>query len=140
MNNLQYTEYGPEGNRLKQFSGVTYLTSTEDNAKHLVRGGVRPRWKVENETFNTLKNQGYRFAFSPHSVFNLNHPKPTSAIPGIAAAMVTPTAGRTYRLGGRDAQAVRRLGPAQMRAASVEAGNLSYLQLAEVTVCLAAVS
>ena len=25
-----------------------------------MRGG-RARWKVENETFNTLKNQGYQF-------------------------------------------------------------------------------
>ena len=31
-----------------------------DNARHLVRGG-RARWKIENETFNTLKNQDYHF-------------------------------------------------------------------------------
>jgi hypothetical protein len=36
------------------------LTITKDNARHLVRGG-RARWKIENETFNTLKNQGYHF-------------------------------------------------------------------------------
>ena len=23
--------------------------------------GARARWKIENETFNTLKNQGYHF-------------------------------------------------------------------------------
>jgi hypothetical protein len=28
------------------------------NVYHLMRGG-RARWKIENETFNTLKNQGY---------------------------------------------------------------------------------
>jgi hypothetical protein len=27
----------------------------------VMRGG-RARWKIENETFNTLKNQGYHFA------------------------------------------------------------------------------
>jgi len=27
---------------------------------HIMRGG-RARWKIENETFNTLKNQGYHF-------------------------------------------------------------------------------
>jgi hypothetical protein len=27
---------------------------------HLMRG-ARARWKIENETFNTLKNRGYRF-------------------------------------------------------------------------------
>ena len=30
------------------------------NARCLVKGG-RCRWKIENETFNTLKNQGYHF-------------------------------------------------------------------------------
>ncbi len=29
-----------------------------DNVYQLMRGGWA-RWKVENETFNTLKNQGY---------------------------------------------------------------------------------
>ncbi len=32
----------------------------EDNAYTIMRGG-RARWKIENETFNTLKNQGYHF-------------------------------------------------------------------------------
>ena len=30
----------------------------EDTVDDVMRGG-RARWKVENETFNTLKNQGY---------------------------------------------------------------------------------
>jgi hypothetical protein len=33
---------------------------TDKNVYQLMRGG-RARWKVENETFNTLKNQGYQF-------------------------------------------------------------------------------
>jgi len=49
-----------DGSILKRFSWVTNLTITSDNARHLVRGG-RSRWKIENETFNTLKNQGYQF-------------------------------------------------------------------------------
>ena len=31
-----------------------------ERAERLMRGG-RSRWKIENETFNTLKNQGYQF-------------------------------------------------------------------------------
>ena len=31
---------------------------TKENAYIIMRGG-RARWKIENETFNTLKNQGY---------------------------------------------------------------------------------
>jgi hypothetical protein len=60
VNFLQYTEYAADGSIRKRFSWVTDLTITRDNARHLVRGG-RSRWKIENETFNTLKNQGYHF-------------------------------------------------------------------------------
>jgi hypothetical protein len=42
------------------FSWVTDLGIHEDNLMILMRGG-RARWKIENETFNTLKNQGYEF-------------------------------------------------------------------------------
>jgi len=58
VNFLQYTEYASDGSIRKRFSWVTDLTITRDNARHLVLGG-RARWKIENETFNTLKNQGY---------------------------------------------------------------------------------
>ena len=39
---------------------VTDLDPTTENMKDLVLAG-RSRWKIENETFNTLKNQGYEF-------------------------------------------------------------------------------
>ncbi len=60
VNFLQYSEHDPDGQRIKCFSWVTDLEITQANAKKLVRGG-RARWKIENETFNTLKNQGYQF-------------------------------------------------------------------------------
>ena len=60
VNFLDYTEYDSDGNRVKYFSWITDLRITEGNARWLVRGG-RSRWKIENETFNTLKNQGYHF-------------------------------------------------------------------------------
>lgn len=41
-----------------QNSWVTDLEVTQKNVGTLVRGG-RCRWKLENECFNTLKNQGY---------------------------------------------------------------------------------
>jgi Transposase DDE domain len=40
------------------FSWVTNITLTKSNVKSIMKGG-RARWKIENETFNTLKNQGY---------------------------------------------------------------------------------
>jgi len=39
-------------------SWITDIRIDEENVRDLVRGG-RCRWKIENETFNTLKNQGY---------------------------------------------------------------------------------
>jgi hypothetical protein len=39
-------------------SWVSDITVSENNVRELVQGG-RARWKIENETFNTLKNQGY---------------------------------------------------------------------------------
>jgi hypothetical protein len=39
------------------FSWVTDLENTQDNVYDLMRTG-RARWRIENETFNTLKNQG----------------------------------------------------------------------------------
>jgi Transposase DDE domain len=42
------------------FSWVTNLKITSKNVLTIVRC-ARGRWKIENETFNTLKNQGYNF-------------------------------------------------------------------------------
>ena len=42
-----------------KFSWVTNIKITKDNILTIMRGG-RARWKIENEVFNTLKNQGYQ--------------------------------------------------------------------------------
>lgn len=42
------------------FSWVTDLEITDKNVKQIMKG-ARARWKIENETFNTLKTQGYHF-------------------------------------------------------------------------------
>ena len=47
-------------NKTKYFSWVTDFTITPENVYQIMRGG-RARWKIENETFNTLKNQGYNY-------------------------------------------------------------------------------
>lgn len=44
----------------KHFTWVTSHKISKENAYRLMQGG-RARWKIENETFNTLKNQGYQF-------------------------------------------------------------------------------
>jgi hypothetical protein len=58
VNFIEYWEIG--ANKVQHFSWVTDLRVSKRNVYHLMRGG-RARWKIENETFNTLKNQGYNF-------------------------------------------------------------------------------
>jgi hypothetical protein len=58
VNFLEYWEI--KGDKTRHFTWVTDFTITKNNAFDLMRGG-RSRWKIENETFNTLKNQGYHF-------------------------------------------------------------------------------
>ena len=60
VNFLQYDEYGPDGRQRRHFTWITDFRIHRQNARTLVRGG-RARWKIENETFNTLKNQGYHY-------------------------------------------------------------------------------
>src|SRR5262244_2831259 len=58
VNFIEYWEIG--GAKVQHFSWVTDLRVSKRNVFHPMRGG-RARWKIENETFNTLKNQGYHF-------------------------------------------------------------------------------
>jgi len=59
VNFLEYWEV--HADHVQHFSWVTDLRVHHANVETLMRGG-RARWKIENETFNTLKNQGYHFA------------------------------------------------------------------------------
>lgn len=59
VNFLEYWETTPNG-RQQHFSWVTDIPINENNLMELMRA-ARARWKIENETFNTLKNQGYHF-------------------------------------------------------------------------------
>ncbi len=58
VNFIEYWEMGND--KVQHFSWVTDLRVSKRNVFRLMRGG-RARWKIENETFNTLKNQGYHF-------------------------------------------------------------------------------
>lgn len=58
VNMLEY--YEVTDGKPKRFCWVTDITLTEEKVFRIMRAG-RARWKIENETFNTLKNQGYNF-------------------------------------------------------------------------------
>ena len=61
VNFLQHVEYDPQsGAVMKRFSWVTDIDIPRSKMLLYQRGG-RSRWRIENETFNTLKNQGYHY-------------------------------------------------------------------------------
>lgn len=60
VNVLYYEERDKKSGKKKQWLWVTDIEITKSNAKSIMQAG-RSRWKIENETFNTLKNQGYNF-------------------------------------------------------------------------------
>ena len=59
-------------NKKIRFCWITDLSLNKANVIRIAKGG-RARWKIENETFNTLKNQGYQFEHNfGHGDKNLN--------------------------------------------------------------------
>mgnify|MGYP000988906074 CR=1 FL=1 len=61
VNFLQHFEFDPKtGDPRKRFSWVTDINLERNEFINYTRIG-RSRWRIENETFNTLKNQGYHF-------------------------------------------------------------------------------
>lgn len=58
VNFIEYWEHTKKGKT--HWAWVTSIPLTRKNAMEVMKGG-RARWKIENETFNTLKNQNYSF-------------------------------------------------------------------------------
>jgi len=70
VNFIAYWEIGQD--QVQHCSWVTDLRGSQRNVSKLMRGG-RARWKMANETFTTLKNQGYNFAHNDgHGEQNLS--------------------------------------------------------------------
>jgi hypothetical protein len=60
VNVLRYWETDKKSGKVRKWMWVTNFKLTPDNVREIMKGG-RARWRIENETFNTLKNQGYHF-------------------------------------------------------------------------------
>lgn len=59
VNLIEYRQTDSKGKEMN-FSWVTNIYVSATNIMKIMKGG-RARWKIENETFNTLKNLGYNF-------------------------------------------------------------------------------
>jgi hypothetical protein len=71
VNFIEYWETNKKG-EVQHFSWVTDITITNENSYHIMRGG-RTNWRIENNTFNTLKNQNYHFSHNfGHGYKNLS--------------------------------------------------------------------
>ena len=71
INFLEYWEV--QGEKIQHFSWVTHIEINKDNLMQIMKGG-RARWRIENETFNTLKNLGYNFEHNfGHGYQNLSN-------------------------------------------------------------------
>ena len=60
VNFIEYWEMNESGKQLYHNTWITDVEITLENAYTIAQGG-RTRWHIENETFNTLKNQDYHF-------------------------------------------------------------------------------
>jgi len=58
--NMLYYEYTDNKGNTKTFTWITNIDLLHNNIYRVMKMG-RSRWKIENETFNTLKNQNYNF-------------------------------------------------------------------------------
>lgn len=58
--NILYYKVTLKNGDVKIFSWITNIKVTKANVEKVAKA-ARSRWKIENETFNTLKNQGYNF-------------------------------------------------------------------------------
>ena len=72
VNFLEYQQFNEQGKMTFRNAWITDIEITQDNAITLARAG-RCRWKIENECFNTLKNQGYELTHNyGHGEANLS--------------------------------------------------------------------
>ena len=97
VNFVEYWEITKE--KTQYFSWITDFTVTTKNVFRIMRGG-RARWKIENETFNTLKNQGYHFEH------NFGHGKKNLSVVFALLMMLSFLVDQTQQLACRLFQAV----------------------------------
>jgi len=57
---LEYKQHNLKTGKVLKFSWVTDILLSDKNVYKIMRAG-RSRWRIENETFNTLKNRGDNF-------------------------------------------------------------------------------
>jgi hypothetical protein len=72
VNFVEYQQFNEDAKMTFRNAWVTDIPLTQDNAVVVARAG-RCRWKIENECFNSLKNQGYELTHNyGHGKANLS--------------------------------------------------------------------
>jgi len=89
VNVIEHWEMGHD--KVQHCSWVTDSRVSKRNVYQLMRGG-RARWKIENETFNTLKNQGY------HCEHTDGHGEPNLSVVCATSMMLAFLVDRTQQL------------------------------------------
>jgi len=118
VNCIEYWEIGPE--HRPHFSWVTDLRVNTRNVYTLMRGG-RARWKIENETFNTRKNQG------DHCAHHYGHGAKNLSVVFAMLMLLAFFVDQTQQLGGAFLQAVwAKLGSKRQLWASMRALFYTY--------------
>ncbi len=96
VNVLEYSETQKSG-KTQRFSWVTKLPISSENVYDIMRAG-RARWRIENETFNTLKNQGYHFEHNyGHGYKNLCSVMTMLMMPAFLIDQVQPLCCKVYQ-------------------------------------------
>ena len=68
---VKYKEINIENNKITfSSSWATDFNVNESNVETFIQV-ARSRWKIENETFNTLRNQGYNFVHGNATLTNM---------------------------------------------------------------------
>jgi hypothetical protein len=60
VNFMRFQQIDLQSGEILTMTWITDIPITTQNCSIIVKAG-RARWKIENETFNTLKNQGYQY-------------------------------------------------------------------------------
>lgn len=108
VNFLYYRQTDKKG-ETTVWTWVTNITLTMQNVYQIMKGG-RARWRIENNTFNTLKNQGYNFEHNyGHGYEHLSNTMVTLMLLAFAIDQIQMLINKSFQLAKESAGTYERL-------------------------------